>query len=86
MTASSRRIIRLTPLLNDKLGGISKSTFFRRYRHLEDFPSPLNLPDGMLGWWEDEVDAFLTKCGYTDDPHSNVAPVPAHWKQPDASA
>lgn len=80
MTTTSRRIIRL-PALLDKLGGVSKTTFFRRYRWSEDFPQPLELPDGGLAYWEDQVDAALNKVGYTDDPRSNVADLPAHWLQ-----
>lgn len=54
-----RRIIRLRGLL-EKLA-CSQSTFHRRYRQLADFPKPLALPDGKLGWWESEIDAWLER-------------------------
>jgi predicted DNA-binding transcriptional regulator AlpA len=74
----SRKLIR-EPALRQKLGDISKSTFFRRYRFNANFPRPVNTPDGGLAYWEHEVDAALEKLGHTDEPRSDVEPAPAHW-------
>jgi predicted DNA-binding transcriptional regulator AlpA len=75
----TRKLIREKHLREQKLGGISRSTFFRRFRHHKDAPKPVNTPDGMLAWWEDEWDGFLESLGRTDDPRADVSDLPEHW-------
>jgi predicted DNA-binding transcriptional regulator AlpA len=89
MTAPAHRIARLPKVLyllgliedpHDKAAVRSKSaTFYRRFRHNSEFPEPVDLPDGGLAFWEDEVVTYLEQRGRTDDPRGNIVPLPAHW-------
>lgn len=91
MTESAHRIARLPRVMyllgliddpTDKDAVRRKSaTFYRRYRHNPGFPEPVDLPDGGLGWWEDEIIVSLEQCDRTNDPRGNIAPLPAHWRR-----
>ena len=79
MTTQPRQLIRKKALLK-KFGDISESTFSRRFRWLEGFPQPINTPDGMLAWFEDEIDSWLDSLGRTEVPGGNLSPLPRHWR------
>jgi prophage regulatory protein len=48
------------PQLVEKLG-ISYSTIFRLYRRGQ-FPEPVKLSEGAVGWVESDVDAWIATC------------------------
>jgi len=52
-----RNIIR-TPAVVKKTG-LSRSTIYRKYKSGE-FPAPVVLGPGAVGWFEHEIDEYLT--------------------------
>jgi predicted DNA-binding transcriptional regulator AlpA len=68
--APSFRILRTSAVL--ELLGTSPATFYRRYRTNPEFPKPLDLPDGGLGYRSDEVEFFIISRGAGGNPRDAV--------------
>jgi predicted DNA-binding transcriptional regulator AlpA len=67
---------------NDRVQARRKnSTFHRRYRNNPAFPRPVATPDGLLSYWEHEIQQFLESLVCTDDPRANIQPLPDHYRQ-----
>lgn len=64
MTQAGARVIVLAEL-RAKLGHVSRATLLRR-RKAPDFPKPFEISPGVLGYREDEVDAWLARQRHVD--------------------
>ncbi len=57
----STRILRIKEVI--RLTGLSRSTIYKRVNsQTESFPTPVSLGGGLVGWVEEEVNAWILEA------------------------